>query len=153
MIHAVLVHWLTWGIHDSEVVPSILLGIVQCRINSTLLSNLYFTAPVFKVWTWPGVVAHTFNPSTREAEAGRFLSWGQPGLQSEFQDSQGYTEKPCLETTTTTTAAAAENKKQIKIRHLEKNLKNKSKVWTWSLSFLLLIYRINNNNDNHKVLQ
>jgi hypothetical protein len=23
---------------------------------------------------------------------------GQPGLQSEFQDSQGYTEKPCLET-------------------------------------------------------
>jgi hypothetical protein len=25
-------------------------------------------------------------------------SWvrGQPGLQSEFQDSQGYTEKPCL---------------------------------------------------------
>jgi hypothetical protein len=21
---------------------------------------------------------------------------GQPGLQSEFQDSQGYTEKPCL---------------------------------------------------------
>jgi hypothetical protein len=38
-----------------------------------------------------GMVAHTFNPSTREAEA------GQPGLQSEFQDSQGYTEKPCLE--------------------------------------------------------
>jgi hypothetical protein len=24
--------------------------------------------------TWPGVVAHTFNPSTPEAEAGRFLS-------------------------------------------------------------------------------
>jgi hypothetical protein len=23
---------------------------------------------------------------------------GQPGLQSEFQDSQGYTEKPCLKT-------------------------------------------------------
>jgi hypothetical protein len=43
------------------------------------------------------VVAHAFNPSTREAEAGRFLSLSQPGLQSEFQDSQGYTEKPCLE--------------------------------------------------------
>jgi hypothetical protein len=27
-----------------------------------------------------------------------FWVWGQPGLQSEFQDSQGYTEKPCLET-------------------------------------------------------
>jgi hypothetical protein len=37
----------------------------------------------------PGVVAHTFNPSTRVR--------GQPGLQSEFQDSQDYTEKPCLE--------------------------------------------------------
>jgi hypothetical protein len=44
----------------------------------------------------PGVVTHTFNPSTWEAEAGRFrslrLAW------SDFQDSQGYTEKPCLET-------------------------------------------------------
>jgi hypothetical protein len=44
-------------------------------------------------------VAHAFNPSTWEAEAGGFLSSvrGQPGLQSEFQDSQSYTEKPCLE--------------------------------------------------------
>jgi hypothetical protein len=38
------------------------------------------------------VVVHAFNPSTREAEFA-----GQPGLQSEFQDSQGYTEKPCFE--------------------------------------------------------
>jgi hypothetical protein len=44
-----------------------------------------------------GVVAHTFSPSTQEAEAGGFLSSSQPGLQSEFQDSQGYTEKPRLE--------------------------------------------------------
>jgi hypothetical protein len=44
------------------------------------------------------VVAHAFNPSTREAEAGGFLS-SRPGLQNEFQDSQGYTEKPCLEKT------------------------------------------------------
>jgi hypothetical protein len=42
------------------------------------------------------VVAHAFNPSTREAEAGDFWVRGQHGLQSEFQDSQGYTEKPCL---------------------------------------------------------
>jgi hypothetical protein len=33
------------------------------------------------------VVAHAFDPSTREAEAGSSL---------EFQDSQSYTEKPCL---------------------------------------------------------
>jgi hypothetical protein len=43
------------------------------------------------------VVVHAFDPSTWEAEAGGFLSLIQPGLQSEFQDSQGYTEKPCLE--------------------------------------------------------
>jgi hypothetical protein len=42
------------------------------------------------------VVAHAFNPSTWEAEAGGFLSL-RPGLQSEFQESQSYTEKPCLE--------------------------------------------------------
>jgi hypothetical protein len=45
----------------------------------------------------PGVVVHTFNPSTREAEAGRLMSLRPAWSQSEFQDSQGYTEKPCLE--------------------------------------------------------
>ena len=43
------------------------------------------------------VVVHTFNPSTREAEVGGFLSSRPACIQSEFQDSQGYTEKPCLE--------------------------------------------------------
>jgi hypothetical protein len=51
------------------------------------------------------VVVHAFNPTTQEAEAGGFLSLRQPGLQNEFKDSQGYTEKPCLKkqkpTTTT----------------------------------------------------
>jgi hypothetical protein len=38
----------------------------------------------------------TFNPSTREAKAGRFLEvQGQSGLQREFQS---YTEKTCLKT-------------------------------------------------------
>jgi hypothetical protein len=37
-------------------------------------------------------VAYTFNPSTWEAEAGRFLS-SRPAWSTEFQDSQGYTEK------------------------------------------------------------
>jgi hypothetical protein len=40
------------------------------------------------------VVAQAFNPSTWQAD---FWVQGQHGLQSEFQDSQGYTEKPCLE--------------------------------------------------------
>jgi hypothetical protein len=35
----------------------------------------------------------------RQSQAG-FWVQGQPGLQSEFQDSQGYTEKSCLENKT-----------------------------------------------------
>jgi hypothetical protein len=60
----------------------------------------------------PGLamVAPAFNPSTREAEAGGFLSSG-PDLQSEFQDSQCYTEKPCLEKPKTTTKKTNKQKK------------------------------------------
>jgi hypothetical protein len=43
----------------------------------------------------PGVVAHAFNPSTREAEAGGFLS-SRPAWSTGF-------EKPCLEKTKTKT--------------------------------------------------
>ena len=39
----------------------------------------------------------TFNPSTWEAEIGRFLSSRPAGLQNEFQDSQGYSENSCPE--------------------------------------------------------
>jgi hypothetical protein len=43
------------------------------------------------------MVAHTFNLSIQEAEAeGSLWVPGQPGLQSEFQNYQGYTKKPCL---------------------------------------------------------
>jgi hypothetical protein len=46
----------------------------------------------------PGLVAHAFNPSIWEAEAGGFLSSRPASVyKSEFQDSQGYTEKTCLE--------------------------------------------------------
>jgi hypothetical protein len=44
------------------------------------------------------MVEHTINPSTREAEAGRFLG-SRPTWSTEFQDNQGYSEKPCLEKT------------------------------------------------------
>jgi hypothetical protein len=60
------------------------------------------------------MVAHAFNPSTQKAEAGGSLSvQNQPGLQIKFQDSQGYTEKPCLEGKTNKQT----NKKQNKMNH------------------------------------
>ena len=43
----------------------------------------------------PGMVVCAFNPSTWEAEAGGFLG-SRPAWSTEFQDSQSYTEKPCL---------------------------------------------------------
>jgi hypothetical protein len=46
------------------------------------------------------LVVYAFNPSTWEAEAGVYLSSRSACLQSEFQDSQGYTEKSCLKTPT-----------------------------------------------------
>jgi hypothetical protein len=45
-----------------------------------------------------GVVAHAFNPRTQDSGGrGRRISEFEASLvYSEFQDSQGYTEKPCL---------------------------------------------------------
>ena len=43
------------------------------------------------------MVVHTFNPSTCEAELGGSLKiQGQPDLQGELQDDQGYIERICL---------------------------------------------------------
>jgi hypothetical protein len=42
------------------------------------------------------VVAHAFNPSTLEAEAGGAVSSRSARFTEKFQDSQGYIEKPCL---------------------------------------------------------
>jgi hypothetical protein len=55
------------------------------------LSCLYILATIKSAS--PGVVAHAALRRQRQAN---FWVQGQPGLQSEFQDSQGYTEKPCL---------------------------------------------------------
>jgi hypothetical protein len=48
---------------------------------------------------------------------------GQPGLQSEFQDSQGYTEKPCLG-----------KKKKKKVNKI-------SGSWEWWHTGLTLVFR------------
>jgi hypothetical protein len=48
-----------------------------------------------------------------------FRVQGQPGLQSELQDSQDYTEKPCLE-----------NQKRKKSKNKNKTKQNKTKIKT-----------------------
>ena len=63
-----------------------------------------------KLEVWPKMMVHPFNPSKKQRQAD-FWVRGQPGLQSEFQDSQGYAEKPCFEKT--------KKKKQIKNKKLE----------------------------------
>lgn len=46
-----------------------------------------------------GVAEHSFNPSSLKAEAGRFLSTRPAWSTNQGQDSQDYTENPCLENT------------------------------------------------------
>ena len=54
------------------------------------------------------VLAHNFNPSSWELEADRFLS-SRPYWSTEFQGSQGYSEKCCLKN-------KIKNKKRMKLR-------------------------------------
>jgi FKBP-type peptidyl-prolyl cis-trans isomerase len=65
------------------------------------------------------VVVHTFNPSTweAEAEAGEFLI-SRPAWSTEFQDSQGYKDKPFIK--------KKKNKKKNK-KQKTKNKKNQNK--------------------------
>ena len=49
-----------------------------------------------------------------QAEEDRFLVWGQPGLLSEFQDNQGYTEEPCLKKQKNKQKTKKQNKKKTK---------------------------------------
>ena len=44
-------------------------------------------------------MAHAFNPSTLVAEADGSVCVNPPSLQNEYQDSQSYAEKLCLEKT------------------------------------------------------
>ena len=51
-----------------------------------------------EIISW-AVVAHALIPALGRQRQVDFWVQGHPGLQSEFQDSQGYTEKPCLQKT------------------------------------------------------
>ena len=82
------------------------------------------------------MVAHTFNPSAWEAEAGGFLSSSLP-LQSEFQDSQGYTEKPCFDRKKK--GRKKERKKRKKKRKKDRKKKRRKNEVSWPLTNIILI--------------
>ena len=69
---------------------------------------------------------------------------GQPGLQGEFQDSQGYTEKPCLEkqktnkqTNKTTRKKEKENRPKYKEKKKDNSFSDKKTLLYvyWSISY------------------
>jgi hypothetical protein len=58
--------------------------------SSCGLTSVYLTPIVAGQWWLTPLI-----PALGRQRQVDFWVWGQPGLQSEFQDSQGYTEKPC----------------------------------------------------------
>jgi hypothetical protein len=65
-------------------------------------------------WWW-----HTpLSPALGRQRQEDFLVRGQPGLQCEFQDSQGYTVKPCLK---------KKKKKKKKLKKKERKEMNNSR--------------------------
>lgn len=66
----------------------------------------------------PGVLIYVFNSSTWEAEAGGFL-WDQPGIHIEFQVSQGYKVRPCLNDTKKISLTQSNREIKIKPRELQ----------------------------------
>ena len=80
-------------------------------------ARLYSVKAEFIIWSWV-VVAYAFNPSPRGGGRSRGSLWvqGQPALQIEFQDSQGYTEKRWLKKKPTNQTNKNNNNKNPKTK-------------------------------------
>ena len=63
----------------------------QCMTQAINIKDLFLERIVLAMQWW----CMSVFPALMW-QAGESLSWRQPVLQIEFQDSQGYTEKPCL---------------------------------------------------------
>jgi hypothetical protein len=74
-----------WGLPSPSIAEAILIHAYQSLTHKKKLAGHWWHMPLISALGWKS-----------QAD---FWVRGQPGLQSEFQDSQGYTEKPCLEKT------------------------------------------------------
>jgi hypothetical protein len=70
------------------------------------------------------MLVHPFNSSTWKAGSGRFLS--QPGLQSEFQGSQCYTEESCLKNNNNNHKIKQQNKTEKQEQKAKQQKTNKT---------------------------
>ena len=89
---------------------------VQLRIIVGLLSPYIEQIKRFQSWAW---WRSPLIPTLRRQRQADFWVWGKPGLQSEFQDNQDYTEKPCLENQTNKNKQTKETilKLKLHIKH------------------------------------
>jgi hypothetical protein len=65
-------------------------------MESQTCFDLYFPGGLKRILSWVWWRMPLIPALGRQKQADFWVP-GQPGLQSEFQDSQSYTEKPCLE--------------------------------------------------------
>jgi hypothetical protein len=80
-----------WVIHPTPELNAIGKSLSSFEVNLTSFSLK------FKNWDWSRAWWRTpLIPALGRQRQANFWVSGQPALQSEFQDSQGYTEKPCL---------------------------------------------------------
>jgi hypothetical protein len=80
-----------------------------------------YTCLTLKIRDKPGVVAHTFNPSTWEVEAGGFLSLRTP---------RAIQRNPVSTTTTTTTTTTKQKSKTKNTKQKQKQKTKNKKVET-----------------------
>jgi hypothetical protein len=112
---------------------------------------LWINRNIHPCWAW----RHTpVNPRTREAEAGRPWARGQPGLNTEFQASLGYTVRHCPKPQKSILKFTWNFKGfWVAKRILKKKKKNRKKPhtsWFWNLLQATLIKTCHTRIEKHR---
>lgn len=104
---------------------------------SVILVGIFLPYTLLKLAGQSQVWNAHFHPSTWEAEADESLwVWGQPCVQSEFQDSHSYIEKPCLGT-----KKKKKSLTNIKSRTFLRPLKKSNPLYSEYLKFIRTIFQ------------